>query len=91
MGNIIKKIVAVLLCVGGISLVHADGGLFGLIGSAINTVSGNGSSTGNSGGQTDANGGINDLKVNVDKVDDGWVIMKYKDPKIDNTQNCSNG
>ena len=83
-----KKLLVTLMCVGGLSIAHADGGLFGLIGSAVNAISGGKTSSEDNG--SDSN---NNVKKNVEDADGGWSIHQYK-PNYkyqDKIPDCSNG
>lgn len=73
-----KKILLILLCSASITGAYADGGLFGLLSSAVDMVAGNSSS--------DSSSDNKPKKMNIDNGDnitkiatttDGWTITTY--------------
>ncbi len=90
-----KKLLLALLCATGISASYAAG-LFDVIGSTLNTITGNNSGSSSSSStnssDNDANGGINsDDKVTVTEADGGWKIYKFEDQAPGNINKCSEG
>lgn len=75
-----KKLFLVLLCVAGVSISYADGGLFGLIGSALNVATGNSNQS-----KIDSSS----LVTSIEQGKNGWKIYTY-DYKIKNIEQCEN-
>ena len=86
-----KKLLVTLMCVVGLSIAHADGGLFGLIGSAVNAISGG--KTASDAAENNSGGSNNDVKTNVENTTDGWKIYVYPNNyEFENKiPSCSNG
>lgn len=85
----LKKFFLGLLCVIGVSASYADAGIFGLIGSTVNAITGN---TSSSTLDNDANSGINSNdNVTASKTDDGWTIYRYEGKDPSNITECSKG
>ena len=85
-----KKLLVTLMCVVGLSIAHADGSLFGLIGSAVNAISGGKTSSDVADNSSSSN---NDVKTNVENTTDGWKIYVYPNNyEFENKiPSCSNG
>lgn len=66
-----KKLFLALLCIASVYMSYADGGLFGLIGSALNAVTGNDD-------QSKIDSGS--MVTSIEQGKNGWKIYHYDYP-----------